>query len=192
MRVLTYISFVCLLVLIISCNRKSTVSQNTNEPPVIVEPKADKLAKLDTKFVADTAFTKQFKDTSVSNIFVKFEQTPCYGNCPTFEVIVYQSGYATLHGIRNYYLLGHYYFQIPSGMMLEISEAIEKAEFFGMADSYPIDEPTPTDLPKIKIQVQSNGTTKQVVDNKYKTPAPLLELEHYLNDLWLSLPWEQL
>lgn len=192
MRSCIYISFVCILVLVVSCNRKITTSQTNNEPTVVIENKAEKLDKLDTEFVLDTAFKKQLNDTSLSNIFVKFQQTPCYGQCPTFEVIVYKNGLATLHGIRYFDRIGHYQFQLSSDMMLEISEAIEKAGFFDMADSYPISEPTPTDLPKTIITVQNNGSTKKVVDNRYNTPAQLTELERYMNNLWLSLPWEQL
>lgn len=191
MKAIIYISAAFVIMLAVSCNRKTTTGAS-DPAEVTVIGKADRFDKLDTKFVTDTSFITKLQDTSASNIFVKFEQTPCYGKCPTFEVIVYQNGYATLHGISNYDLLGHYKCHIPSAKMVEISEAIEKAEFFDMADSYPVNEQIPTDLPKTKIQVQSNGSAKQVVDNKYNTPAPLLELEHYLNDLWISLPWEQL
>lgn len=176
-----------------SCNRHSVPSDS-----VATNNKGTEATKIDQYDLAQDSKADSSvvnitpEDRLDSNIFVKFERTPCYGQCPTFEVIVYQNGLATLNGIRFYDLIGKYQYQIPNGMMTEILEAFENAAFFDMAASYPENEPTPTDLPKTKILIQSNGKVKQVVDNKYNTPAPLVELERYLNDLWISLPWEQL
>ena len=139
-----------------------------------------------TKVDADSHATsaKQKSDS----LFLTFERSMCYGECPAFKVIVYSDGNASYEGIKFTDRIGAYETKMSSDKMKEVLEEAGRIGYFGMKDKY--DNPAVTDVPSCTIMVVGPMGRKNVLD-RFDAPDVLKAFEKYLDTVLLGLDWKK-
>lgn len=155
----------------------TTEEARTPEPPVPPTPPATGPSTTSTQEPAAA--------TSDSLVF-KLQRTVCFGACPTYELLIYKSGYATYHGKQNVDRIGHYTTRVPQETIDKLIKEADAKGFFEMKPEY--DRPV-TDLPSTIISIQRNGDTKQV-KGRVDIPQAFKDLAAYAEDVLFALPWQ--
>lgn len=131
-----------------------------------------------------------FKDVEKGDsLFAYIRRGACYGNCPTYELKIYNSGFAELNGIRAVDLLGVYTTTISKAKMLAFIEKAKSIGYFQMEDAY--DNEMITDLPETKTSIVIDGKRK-AIRRRYKYPQEILSFEQLFDNLLESEKWTQI
>lgn len=145
-----------------------------------------------TKEGKDTIKTSdktEFKDIAKGDsLFAYIRRGACYGMCPTYEIKIYNSGFAELNGIRAIDLLGTYTTTISKDKMHALIEKAKSIGYFEMEDVY--DNETVTDLPETKTSIVIDGKRKGI-RRRYKFPQEILSFEKMFDEFLDSEKWTQ-
>ena len=120
-------------------------------------------------------------------MFLAYERTPCFGRCPIFKLKVYQSGFAVYNGINFVDYIGTYHFTFEKSVLEELNEALEKARFLEMNDSY--DNEQVMDLPSRIIEASFQGQRKKVI-GRYILPQEFKELTQTIDKIFENVEWQ--
>lgn len=132
----------------------------------------------------------EFKDVEKGDsLFAYIRRGACYGNCPTYELKIYNSGFAELNGIRAVDLLGEYTTTISKAKMLGFIEKAKSIGYFQMEDAY--DNEMITDLPETKTSIVIDGKRK-AIRRRYNYPQEILSFEKLFDDILESEKWTQI
>ncbi|NNE55447.1 MAG: hypothetical protein HKN32_05465 [Flavobacteriales bacterium] len=142
----------------------------------------------DKKSTAESDRTSP-EETIVPFEVVNYRKTPCFGVCPTFEMIVMSDGMARYEGQRNVEMEGVWTGAWTNEQIELVRKTAERIGFFQMEDEY--NNKLVTDLPATYTTVYSGKKTKTVM-NRYKGPEELQELYMVLDDLIKRVEWKKL
>ena len=182
------------VLLMAACNGAKKTQDSTAQQEV---PKSKEVAKADPPQVAQAPEkpegaltptppneTPRYTKSLPDSLFVSIERTPCFGRCPTYKLMVFQSGYATLH-VKNWVESlenGKYETRISKAEMDQIRQRIEAVAYYKLPNEF--DGPI-TDIPSTFTAANINGRKKRV-KNRYDAPVKLQEYEKFLDGLLLK------
>jgi hypothetical protein len=107
------------------------------------------------------------------------EMTPCYGTCPSYNVVVFENDSLIFEGLKHVAKEGKIYKKLPQGTVNQLVEKFRGANFFKFQNQYTSNM---TDFPTTYISFTDKGVTKKIMDY-YKAPESLRQLESLISDL---------
>lgn len=120
---------------------------------------------------------------------VTLERTPCYGECPVYQVSIAGDGAVEFAGKRFVAHLGLATAQVPVARVDTLLRALETGGYFGFADLYVADSPAcgyyAADAPTVITSVTAGGRTK-TIRHDYGcagAPAGLIRLERLIDEV---------
>jgi uncharacterized membrane protein YvbJ len=116
---------------------------------------------------------------------LSYERTTCYGTCPQFKLVIYNSGLLTYEGKMFTEKIGIWQKQISQKELNDIYKKFEKANLKYYQNDYRSEY---TDLPS-KIITFKNGTFLKTIRIEGKHPELLDELTDYLDSIANSSDW---
>ena len=130
-------------------------------------------------------------ESSITKIVL--ERTPCFGTCPVYTLTVLSSGRVEFSGENHVKVKGLQTGQISPEDFGRLVKKIDEIDFFNLRNRYDGKNPdgtgvTVTDLPTRKTSVTRDGETK-TVENYFRGPAGLSELEDLIDELTQSAKW---
>lgn len=122
------------------------------------------------------------------NVIIKLTRSGCYGDCPSYDVIIYRDG--TVHWNGNYFVdvEGEAKGEVSVQQISELISAFEQVNFFFMKNYTSHDG---TDAPTVVTTITINGRTKTVTHYYGDTSAPieLYELECRIDEIVNTNQW---
>jgi len=118
---------------------------------------------------------------SPTDTLVYYRRTPCFGRCPSFELIVYQNRTASYEGQNFVNRIGKYTGEVSEENIKVLMELAEDMGYFQLDDVY--DNRFVTDLPATITEIDG----KRVM-NRYEGPD-LSRLYNQLDTLIENTPW---
>lgn len=94
------------------------------------------------------------------SLIMAFSKTPCYGQCPVYDVMVYESGFAVWEGKNFVERMGTYSTRIPAAERQKFFAEAENEGFFDFDRSY--DNPMVQDLPSSSLMIEKDGMRHRV------------------------------
>lgn len=129
----------------------------------------------------------EFRDIAKGDsLFAYIRRGACYGTCPTFEIKIYNSGYAELKGTRALDLIGDYTTTISKDKMHALLKRATEIGYFEMDDVY--DNEMITDLPETKTSIVKDGARKSI-RRRYNYPKEILSFEKLFDALLETENW---
>lgn len=124
-------------------------------------------------------------------VLVEVVRTGCYGKCPAFSFQLLSNGQATLNGQAHVPLVGRYELtSVRSSALDSLWQAVAQADFFTLADSFPVGGHPIPDLPTTTTTVRGRDGLKTIVDN-HGAPLALQHLEEFMRSWVFGLGWDQ-
>lgn len=120
------------------------------------------------------------------SLFFSLERTPCFGQCKTYRIQVFRSGFAVYEGSSFVEKIGTHHGRVGSDTLALLLRKAEEIDFFNLEDRY---DSQVTDLPSTIVQVVANGRNKRVVA-RVGTPPALKSFAAYADELLFPLPWK--
>lgn len=133
------------------------------------------------------SFSCKTKETVIKvntppTLFVKMQKTPCYGQCPNYELEIYDNGDVTFKGKMFVDFIGLYKSTISNSEIETIKNKIVEVNFFELDSLY--DSPA-TDIPSCIIEVTLDNKSKKIIDRRYG-PEELKDLEKIIESTVLK------
>lgn len=151
------------------------------------ENKAEKEQQAELEEQAEEVTEKEEEVViATDSLYFSYQKTPCFGRCPTFELKVYQSGFATYNGTNFVDFIGFYKYNFDQETMDSIKAALHESDFFNMKDSY--DNEHVSDLPAKIIGANIDGLSKKVT-GRYGLPDEFKELYKALDKIFENVEW---
>ncbi|MFT6501972.1 MAG: hypothetical protein ACJASQ_002097 [Crocinitomicaceae bacterium] len=125
-------------------------------------------------------------DSTARVFFASIVRTPCYGNCPTYDMTIYENGFVELNGIRGVDLIGKYTSKLTVDQVQNFRIRANRVGFMDMEDKY---DGMVTDLPSATTTIVLNGIKKSVY-RRYDFPRSILQFEELFDALLKSQKWE--
>jgi uncharacterized protein DUF6438 len=124
---------------------------------------------------------------------IVLERTPCFGTCPVYTLSVLSSGEVEFAGTNHVKAKGIQTGRISPEDFARLVKKIDEIDFFNLRSRYDGKNPdgsgtTVTDLPTKKTSVTRGGETK-TVENYFRGPPGLSELENLIDELAKSAKW---
>ncbi|MEZ4756141.1 MAG: DUF6438 domain-containing protein [Flavobacteriales bacterium] len=120
------------------------------------------------------------------SLFFSLERTPCFGQCKTYRIQVYRSGFAVYEGSSFVEKIGTHHGRVGSDTLALLLRKAEEIDFFNMQDRY---DSQVTDLPSTIVQVVANGKNKRVVA-RVGTPPALKSFAAFADELLFPVAWK--
>ena len=124
---------------------------------------------------------------------ITLERTPCYGACPVYKLTIHRSGKVEYEGKDHVRQKGSRSGTISTEDFEKLLRKIYEINFFNLSERYDGKNPdgsgvTITDLPTRKTSVTRGNRTK-TVENYFRGPKGLNELEDLIDELTKSAAW---
>ena len=116
-------------------------------------------------------------------VFFSMKRTPCYGKCPTYNIIFFNDGKVIYEGKKFVPNEGKYEGQLNIKTLALIQDKIRQVDFFNLDSVY---DARISDLPSVILEVNMDGKNHKVID-RYKGPKKLREFEKYIDNFILKL-----
>ena len=177
------------LLIFTSC--KTTEQQQVAEPQLEEENKTAqfpnvKEAPSPTKI--DRAIVEKVKQAMLADtIFASIQRTPCYGRCPIYEAVIYNSGFVVYKGVLNVDKIGTFTSRLNIRQMEDIKSKAAEINYFDLKTQY--DSPV-TDLPTTLTSVKI-GNVKKKIKNRVGGPEALKQYEVFVEGILSSLSWDK-
>ncbi len=198
----TILAFLLFLNTLPSCSSsEETASTDEGSSKEEVDPQQYKSQQLkvkkgDVKEVEKADSTEKneeaSKDSGVKRgkgkeYFARHKRTPCYGQCPTYTLMIRANGKAKLEADRFTDLEeGTYKGRVEKEELEKIREKAEAIGFFEMQEEY--DNPKVTDLPSRITELSFEGKSHKV-RNRHGGPDRLKELEERFAHIVEETDW---
>ena len=162
-----YILIITLSTLLFSCkNAEKTTDENiaTTKKPVINKPsKSPEVLK--------------------ESLFLSMERTPCFGKCPTYKLMIFNTGNVVFEGFSNTMYIGKYNKQLTKKQLKEIQKMMDEINILEMKNVY---DSEVTDFPSTILFLVSNNTHKKKILDRVNAPAELKKFEKLIDYLVLD------
>jgi Domain of unknown function (DUF6438) len=124
---------------------------------------------------------------------ITLERTPCFGACPVYRLTIHRSGKVEYEGTDRVREKGRRTGKISAEDFTILATKIDEINFFDLKDRYDGKNAdgsgvTVTDLPTRKTSVTRGNRTKSV-ENYFRGPKRLTELEDLIDELTKSAEW---
>jgi hypothetical protein len=124
---------------------------------------------------------------------ITLERTSCFGTCPVYTLTIHRSGEVEYEGKDQVRQKGSRTGRISTEDFERLVRKIEEINFFNLNDRYDGKNPdgsgvTVTDLPTRKTSVTRGNRTK-TVENYFRGPKGLKELEDLIDELTKAADW---
>src|ERR1700731_3268560 len=124
---------------------------------------------------------------------ISLERTPCFGACPVYKLTIHRSGQVDYEGTDHVREKGSRTGRISREDFDKLVKKIDEINFFSLNDRYDGKNRdgsgvTVTDLPTRKTTVTRGNRTK-TVENYFRGPKDLQELEDLIDELTKSADW---
>jgi hypothetical protein len=120
------------------------------------------------------------------SLFFRIERTPCFGQCPTYTVNIYSSGWALMEGKQFFDYTGFYTTKFSESELIQIEKLAMMNGFPKMDHVY--DAPV-TDLPSTTTIVQSENINHWVY-NRMNSPDELRTFEREMETRIKDKQWK--
>lgn len=167
-----------LLLSVVACKQKKETAT--------VDPNAEAIALAEAKAAiakAEEAALQADRDT-----LLFYQRGACFGMCPIFDLVVYESGRAVYLGKNYVDRIGVYQTTIDPTALQKIRTTADAIGYFGLQESY--DNPHVTDLPTTVTMIASGEGKLKTVANRYKGPAGLRTLYEELDKMVEAQDWK--
>lgn len=145
----------------------------------------ERAAEEATQGDAEVAQRDHFPDSLV----FAMARTPCFGRCPTYELNIYESGYATYFGESNVDRIGEFSADIDPVLADSILQKAQRIGFMMMMDSY--DNSLVTDLPSTFFKLNIGGQKKEI-KCRIGCPERLMEFGREVEELLNDGDWRRI
>jgi hypothetical protein len=116
-------------------------------------------------------------------LILSMERTPCFGRCPVYTIKLYENGLLVYNTKQFTDTTACRYTVLTKEKVAGVKTLFNNSQFFDLANQYPEDKKTPTDLPSC-ILFYNNGTQqKTITDKKWGAPETLTALEKSVDSL---------
>jgi len=124
---------------------------------------------------------------------IALERTPCFGACPVYKLTIHRSGQIEYEGKDHVRQKGSRSGTISTEDFEKLLRKINEINFFNLNERYDGKNPdgsgvTITDQPTRKTSVTRGNRTK-TVENYFRGPKGLKELEDLIDELTKSAEW---
>lgn len=124
---------------------------------------------------------------------IVLERTPCFGVCPVYKLTIHRSGKVVYEGKAHVWEEGRQTGRVSKEGFRQLVSKIEEINFFNLRDRYDGKNAdgsgvTVTDLPTRKTSVTRGNVTK-TVENYFRGPKGLKELEDLIDEVTKSTEW---
>lgn len=179
-----------LLVSLFAMSCKS--NKETAKTPVAVESaaaadQAEDYIQEPERSAEDPAQVKALMPEYSDSLFLRVARTPCFGQCPTYVMNLYQSGAADLEGKRFFDFIGIFKVTFSEEEMKQIVAKAIELGYFKMNHVY--DAPV-TDLPSTTVVLQTE-TQEHWTYDRMNSPDELREFEQYLEKVIKAKAWDE-
>ena len=184
--------FLFSILLVISCNQKSTEKMKEAEHLSEADStigNTDTLKK-DSLSVHEIITEEPDSEEKLELIF-EFKKTACFGDCPTFSVMLYSNGRIFYRGQSNVDKIGYYGSTVNNSFIYTLFQEAEKIDFFNLSDSYPNDGTEIPDLPKTITYIKKDNKEHRIT-NAFYAPVSFQEFEKYLELKIDGLYWTKI
>ncbi len=123
------------------------------------------------------------------SLFASINKGFCFGTCPVYEILIYNSGYVEYNGRANVTLTGKHKTTIKKEQMIAFIDKANEIGYMSMDDEY--DNPMISDLPETKTSLVMNGKRKHM-RRRYGYPRSVLTFEKLFENLIASEKWEKI
>ena len=191
LKEMKYLNLLFLLIFLIATQScKTTEQQQISETEVKDDTQNDthfpNVSKAPAPTKIDRAVVEEVKQSILSDtIFASIQRTPCYGRCPIYEAIIYNSGFVVYKGVLNVDKIGTYTSRLNGRQIEEIKRKATEINYFDMETQY--DSPV-TDLPTTITSLKL-GNLKKKIKNRVGGPVTLKEYETVIENILSSLSW---
>lgn len=120
------------------------------------------------------------------SLFFRMERTPCFGQCPTYTVNIYASGWALMEGKQFFDYTGFYTTKFSESDLIQIEKLAMMNGYPKMENVY--DAPV-TDLPSTTTIVQSENINHWVY-NRMNSPDELRNFEREMETRIKDKQWK--
>ncbi|NND95236.1 MAG: hypothetical protein HKN45_10245 [Flavobacteriales bacterium] len=121
------------------------------------------------------------------SLLFQFERRPCFGRCPVYKIMIFESGYTTYQGVNFVDYMGYYYTRLPQTEVALIYTRIAETDFFSLQDKY--DNENITDLPSMIFRANAMGQDKRIVA-RYEIPEVLIDLGKEIDRMFAETEWQ--
>jgi hypothetical protein len=143
----------------------------------------------DSLRIADSIAALVFPINYDTVLFASILRSPCHGNCPHYEIRLYQSGLVEYFGYAAVEKIGKFQCRIDSAKLGAISEMATKCNFFEMSDFYPETGIPINDFPMCVCSIKKENDLK-VVYNRNDAPISLIKFQNFLDLIFEVQQWE--
>lgn len=124
---------------------------------------------------------------------ITLERTSCFGLCPVYQLTIHRSGKVEYEGKAHVWEEGQRTGRISGKNFETLAKKIDEINFFNLKDRYDGKNPdgsgvTVTDLPTTRTSITRGNRTK-TVENYFRGPKGLKELEDLIDELTKSAEW---
>ena len=103
----------------------------------------------------------QIIENPKDSLFLYFERTICFGECPAFRITVYSDGKSVYEGLNFVEKLGIYDAQLSTAAMKEIRGEAERIGFFELQNKY---DASVSDVPTCITMISRDEGRKRIED----------------------------
>jgi len=199
MRHIAYLLGICLV--LGSCSgfkeaKEARIETQAKRKVRMAEYKAKAETEERAKEEAEAAATSGSKEaapvetpqmTYEDSLLFQFERRPCFGRCPVYKIMIFESGYTTYQGVNFVDYMGYYYTQLPQGDVAKIYTSIAETDFFSLEDKY--DNENITDLPSMIFRARAMGQDKRIIA-RYEIPEVLIDLGKEIDAMFAETEWQ--
>jgi hypothetical protein len=126
---------------------------------------------------------------------IVLERTACFGACPVYRLTVHRSRKVVFEGKAHVWEVGRQTGRVSKEGFSQLVAKIEEINFFSLKNRYDGKNAdgsgtTVTDLPTRKTSVTRGNVTK-TVENYFRGPKGLKELEDLIDEVTKSIEWVQ-
>jgi len=100
------------------------------------------------------------------------KRTPCYGECPQYEIVIYESGLIEYNGILFVQNIGCFKSKIDNKKIKSLKLLLDRIQFFDLDEAY---ISKITDIPSVITEVSINEKKHRVID-RLNAPKKLKNL----------------
>jgi len=123
------------------------------------------------------------------SLFFGMSRTPCFGQCPTYDLRLYSSGYATYTGNDHVERIGQFEAQYAPALADSIVAYSQRIGFMFMLDNY--DNSLVTDLPAVVFYLKVDDTPKRIYC-RISCPEELMDFTTKVERWIEELEWREM
>jgi len=137
-------------------------------------------------FLAIQCSTKQLTLSNPDAKLVEMSKSPCFGYCPTYDLIIYQNGIMKLNAKQNMKKNGMFIKQLSKNELKKLKKELAALKFETFNDEY---KEAIADAPSTRITYYRENLKKSIFTN-FNYPDPLQRFSIKLDTLATDGIWE--